>query len=219
MTAQCDHNHDLETANAQLLEAFAEFYNDVAKAFGQEPEYSRTPFNERERYSAALTAVAGYFGKLGEQGISQRFFELGSAIADLNIGTVHPLLRPERVDNRRGDRSQLWRARARVVLAFDAFVRSGLSRDAAVAAVRSKLPNIAALFGAKARASSLQTVVLGWRKQLLAKRVKNFEAQELLSAGLEKSSALPKHDKRLVEFAEDQAAEVDRFLSVLSPHS
>src|SRR5689334_24558012 len=118
MTTQRDRNHDLETAKGQLLKAFAEFYNDTAKAFGQEPEYLRTPFNERERYSAALTAVARYFGKLGEQGISQRFFELGSAIADLNTGTVHPLLRPERADNRRADPSQLWRARARVVLAF-----------------------------------------------------------------------------------------------------
>jgi len=191
MMTQTDLSHDLETAKAELLKVLIGTYNEVAKAFSQEPEYPSTPFNERERYSAALVVLAGCFDKLGARDIGRRFFELASAIADLNVGTVHALLRPERADNRRADTSQMWRARVRIILAFDALERSGLSQDAAAAQVVRKLPNIDALVGAKGKASSLQTTILGWRKALLAGRVKNFEAQELLSAGLERSSAFP----------------------------
>jgi hypothetical protein len=96
--------------------------------------------------------------------------------------------------------------------------RVGLGRKAAAAKL-ARSSNAAKLAGAKAKTSSLQTTILGWRKGLLERRVKNFEGRELLLAGREKIRDLPKHDPRLVEFAERQLAELAELCGVLSPHS
>jgi hypothetical protein len=191
MTIQCDHNHDLETAKAELFEAFVQLHDNITRAFEGEPEYPRTMANERERHAAALVAVGSFLSRLVGRPIGDRFFELGSMIADLNTGTDHFLLKPENVDNRRADTSEKWRARARVVLAFDALVRFGLSQDAAAFGVVSKLPKVAALTGAKSRYSSLQMTLRGWRERLSAGQVKNSEAQEFVVCRLGENQCFP----------------------------
>lgn len=143
--------------------------------------------NERERYAAALIVVAQYFSSSAGRPIADRFFELASAIADLNNGTVHPLLEPVRPDNRPADPSQLWRARARVALGLEALLRAGLNRSAAAAKIASHYSSVANLAGVKAKGSKLQTIVFGWRRELKAGRVKNFEAGELFSEGSKES--------------------------------
>jgi len=205
-----------DEAKLKLLRAAADLYAGVSRAFTQHPDHPRTAPNERERYGPALVVVAQFFSGLGDRRIGDRFFELASAITDLNAGTLHPLLHPARADNRRADTSRLWRARARTVLALEALVRSGLDRKAAAAQL-ARSANAAKLAGAKSKTSSLQTTILGWRKGLLERRVKNFEGRELLLAGREKIRDLPKHDPRLVEFAERQLAELDELSGVLSP--
>ena len=139
------------TAKSKLLNALEKLHRNVARAFDQEPDYPGNPTNERERYAAALVVVAQYFSSLAEKQIADRFFELASAIADLNNGTVHSLLRPVRADNRRADPSQLWRARARVALGLEALLRSGLNRSDAAAKMASQYSSIANLSGAKAK--------------------------------------------------------------------
>jgi hypothetical protein len=209
-------SHD--EAKLKLLKAAADLYAGVSRAFTQDPDHPRTVANERERYGPALVVVAQFFSGLGDRRIGDRFFELASAITDLNTGTLHPLLHPARADNRRADTSQLWRARARAVLALEALVRSGIARKAATAKL-ARTVNAAKLAGAKAKTSNLQTTILGWRKGLLEGRVKNFEGRELLLAGRDKIRDLPKNDPRLVEFAEHQLAELAEPSGVLSPHS
>jgi hypothetical protein len=204
------------TTKSELLNALEKLHRNVARAFEQEPDYPRNPTNEREQYATALNSIAQYFSALVGRPIGDRFFELASAIADLNVGTVNVLLRPVRADNRRADTSQAWRARARVVLGLEALIRSGLDRNSAAAQLTRKFPRIAELVRAKARTSSLQTTIFGWRKRLLAGRIKNFEAQELFSAGLEIICALPKQDQHLAEFAERQLTEATEILGALS---
>jgi hypothetical protein len=172
------------TAKSKFLNALEKLHRDLARAFEQEPGYPLDSMNERERYAAALIVLANYFSSLSVKPIAGRFFELGSAIADLNNGTVHSLLRPVRADNRRADPSQLWRARAHVALALEALLRSGLNRQDAALKVARQYPGIASLAGLRAKDSALQTTLFGWRREFKAGRVKNFEASELFAEGI-----------------------------------
>ena len=116
-----------DEAKFKLLVAAANLYASVSQAFEQEPDCARTAGDERERYAAALIKVAQFFSDQGSRRLGDRFFELSSAVAELNEGTIHPLLRPVRSPNRPAEPSQRWRARARVALALEALIRSGLS--------------------------------------------------------------------------------------------
>ena len=208
-----------DEAKLKLLKAAVDVYAIVSQAFVQEADAPRTDANERERYAGALVAVGQFFCALADRRLGDRFFELASAIGDLNNGTLHPLLQPVRADNRRADTSQVWRARARAVLALEALVQAGLSQDAAAAQLARKCRGIAGLVGRRARTSSLQTTIVGWRKRLLAGRVKNFVGREVLLAGREKIRHLRKQDAGLVEFADHQLAELADVLGALSPGS
>jgi hypothetical protein len=204
------------TAKSNLLNALEKLHRNVARAFDQEPDYPRNPTNERERYAAALVVVAQYFSSLSEKPTAARFFELASAIADLNNGTVHPLLQQVPPDNRPADPSQLWRARARVALGLEALLRSGLNRSEAAAKIATQYSSIANLAGVKAKDSKLQTTVFGWRRELKAGRVKNFEASELFAEGIKRIDQLASPEAYR-KFAIRQFAEAANFSCVFSP--
>lgn len=207
------------TSKSNFIKASKSLHRIVTQAFAQEPNASRTPFYERERYAAALMGIGQYFTSLEGRPLGQRFFELGSAMADLNSGIVHPLLRQERADNRRADNSQLWRARAHVSLGLEALLRSGLTRTEAAAKLAGDFPGIAKLAGAKAKNSKLQTIVFGWRKQLRQARVKNFEASELFSEGMRRIELVADKPHRLRQFSVQQLTEATAVYGVLSPHA
>jgi hypothetical protein len=205
-----------KTAKSNLLNALKKLHRNVARAFDQEPDGN--PVNERERYAAALDSVAQYFSSVAGRPIADRFFELASAISDLNKGTVHPLLRKVRPDNRPADPSQLWRARARVALGLEALLRSDLNRSDAAAKIASQYSSIANLAGVKAKDSKLQTIVFGWRRELKAGRVKNFEASELFAEGIKRIDQMAS-PRGYREFAIRQFAEAANFSCVFSPSS
>jgi hypothetical protein len=203
-------------AKSKFIKASTKLCQDIRKAFSQESDAPPTPGNERERYAAALVIIGQYFVSVAGKPLGGRFFELGSAIADLNVGTVHPLLRPARAAYRPPDHSQLWRARAHVVLGLEACLRSGLNQEEAAAKIARQLPSIAKLAGMKAKDSTVQTIVVGWRKEFKAGRVKNFEASEVFAEGMNRIEEL-KSSQDLREFATRQVAEPAKFLRVLSP--
>ena len=77
------------------------------------------PENDRQRYVAALTAVGGFFGTFKAPFVG-RFYDLASAITDLNISPrAAPLLQPVRTGKRGGDSSLTWRRRAHAVLGLE----------------------------------------------------------------------------------------------------
>jgi hypothetical protein len=203
-------------ASAEVIQATIKLHEVVTRAFNDNAEYPRTLFNERERYAAAVQAVGHFLSSIAGRGLGDRFFELGSAIADLNSGTVRSLLQPVKVDNRQSDNSQLWRARARVSVGFAALLKSGLSRSEAITKISRGFPAIAKLAGRNAKDSTLQTIVRGWHKRLKAGRVKNFEADELFSEGIRRIDAIT-DQQRLVEFAMRQIAEAAGVARALSP--
>jgi hypothetical protein len=200
----------------ELREASKKLHRGVAQAFEQEPDAPRMPINERERYAAALSIIAQYFSSIVGQQFGDRFFELASAIADLNSGTVRSLLRPVRVENRPADPSDLWRARARIALGLEALLRSSLNQNEAFAKMRGHHSSIANLAGLKAKDSKLQTIVFGWRRELKAGRVKNFEANELFAEGIKRIDQLgsPRQHR---EFASRQLAGATELSCVFSP--
>lgn len=205
-------------AKTKFLKATGKLIRTISRAFDQGPELPHTSVNDRDRYAAALFAMAQYFSALAGRPLGDRFFELGSAIADLNNGTVHPLLRPVRSDNRRADTSQLWRARARVAMGLEALLRSGLNQTDAAAKLASRHSDIANLAGRKAKYSTLQTIVFGWRRELKAGRVKNFEASALFAEGLERINRLASAQAHR-KFADRQFADAVDFSRVLSRSS
>jgi hypothetical protein len=207
------------TSKLKFIKATKSLHQTVTQAFAQEANASRTPLYERERYAAALMAIGQYFTSLEGRPLGQRFFELASAMADLNSGIVHPLLRPERADNRRAESSQLWRARVHVALGLQALLRSGLTRTEAAAKLATDFPGIPKLASAKAKNSKPQTIVFGWRKELRQARVKNFEASELFSEGMRKIEAIAHRTDRLREFAVQQLSEATTIYGVLSPQA
>jgi hypothetical protein len=158
---------------------------------------------------------------LGDRQVGNRFFNLASAISDLNSGTVHPLFQAVKTVNRRPDFSQLWRARARVALGLEALIRSGVKVDATAVAekVAKKFPLLAKLAGAKASQSRLPAVLLGWRRELRAARIKNFEATELFLEGMRRIDRLTGQPARLRAFSANQLTEAADEARVLSPLS
>ncbi|MEA2753872.1 MAG: hypothetical protein QOJ54_161 [Aliidongia sp.] len=216
--------------DADNAAACLKLHASVSTAFNQEPDAQTTPCNERERYSAAVIAVAEFFAQLGERDISRRFFYLGAALADLNHGSIHPLLRPITVDNRRADNSQAWAARAQIALGLEALMRTGRSLKQATAELRKGFPELAEIAltqsrsgrGTPARAGApqepLQTVIAGWRKGLRQARVKNDFAAGIFSVGMECIKRLSDDNpEQLADFAKRQLAEATAAFRVLSP--
>jgi hypothetical protein len=207
------------TAVAKLNEAYAKLRGTISMAFDQERDYERTPVHERERLAAAVIAIAQFFAEVGDKQVSNRFFELGSAIADLNSGTPHPLLRPVRSHNRRADPSRLWRARARSAIGLEALIRSGLGVSAAAEKISKEHPRLAHLVNPRAGRSGLPKLLIGWRREFRSSRIKNFEAAELFSEGLRRLDLVSDKAARLHELATDQLAKAVSDVGVFSPHS
>jgi hypothetical protein len=161
--------------------AFAKLGKSVNQAFSQCPEMPASVQNERERYAAALYSVALFFDRC-KSPFAGHFFELGSAILDLNSGAaVDSLLSPSRPANRRPDSSQLWRARARVALALHALMRSGKTQSDAADEIEIKYQSLKGLVGHKA--GMLSKTVINWHKEFTSRRIKNWEASELFTLG------------------------------------
>ena len=82
----------------------------------------------------------------------------------------------------------------------------------------SQYSSIANLSGAKAKNSKLQTIVFGWRRELKAGRVKNFEASELFAEGIKRIDQLVSL-QGYRKFASRQFAEAANFSCVFSSSS
>jgi hypothetical protein len=144
----------VEVTRDNLDRAFAELAISVNDAFSKAwkdlPPVG-TVESDRERYAVALWCVALFFSRFGAP-FADRFFELGSAITDLNLRIPSDLLKCRRFDRRRPpDNSQKKRARARVVLGLHALRRSGLSQSEAANKIAHDFPVLKELINQKQR--------------------------------------------------------------------
>jgi hypothetical protein len=192
-----------EPPPAALNEAFSKLRQGLTTTFTQEPTLPRTPENERERVAAALVFVAQVIAAEIDRDIANDyFFELSSAIADLNRGIVRPLLKPSPRHGRVGDPSDKWRARARISVALEALMRSRLTQTEAAGKIAREYPDLAALAGKKA--GKFPTTIIGWHAEFSKKRVKNFEAEGLFAVGIEHVDELSDDPDGLKALAADQ---------------
>jgi hypothetical protein len=199
-----------------------ELLKQVNRAFTEPSDASLARIDEeRERYASALLSMALFFGKFGAP-FAGRFFELASLITDLELGIRHDLLTPAIVNNRPPDSSQMWRARACVVLALDALVRTGRPTAGAAAEIARDYPQLASLINAKKKdnvlITNLSKTMIDWRKKFAARVVKNSDANDFYEIGAEIMENLARDgDQRLIEFANDRLGMAVSFCRVLSP--
>jgi hypothetical protein len=212
---------------SKLIRAYLQLAQSVDHAFRQEPNLIGVE-KERQRVAAAIICVARFFS-IFRAPFAGRFFELGSAIAALNDGVQHVLLKPaHRNANRPIDPPQLWRARANVVLAFNALIEAGFTRDNAAKkiAVVTKLNKLVGkkFMNAARRdgdAMALSKTVVDWRKKFRSGTLKkNWEVDTFYEAGSELIEFMVANDKdRLVNFANaqlDDAVAAAKFFSQLT---
>jgi hypothetical protein len=173
-----------------LKQAFADLLEKVDHAFTQEPRLTGIE-NERERYVAALIVVAQFF-KTFEAPFADRFFELGSALTDLNNGTDAPLLERTRTGKRSGDSSMTWRRRAHAVLGVEGLMALYNCSEA------DALKRVESLY----KPETLRT----WRKEISANRKNQplaerlFQAKTVLNAGRQEIAKIRNNRDALADF-------------------
>jgi hypothetical protein len=193
-------------------QAINEFRDAVTIAFG--PRRRASKEIARERLSLGLNALYVFMKQLGLQSLSTEFEELRSALDDANRGIQHPLLEPSRTAGKRrdgnSDPSQIWRARANIVLAIEARHRlSKLDKTkdpkvkiAAEEVISERIATMRQIIASRRTAitrgdvsraneiSDLVKMALEWRKNL-SSRPSNPDAAELYKTTL----ALIDHSK------------------------
>jgi hypothetical protein len=215
-SAALSHAHDLN----RLRDAAVQLADGLCEALEHESCGQPSPENERIWYSTALALVAQFFITLFDDDannpignfLGQRFFELGSGIADLNQGTVRRLLSPNVFQNRASEASDLWRARANVAVGLHALMRCGNSRELAAREIARRFKTLSRLAGKRRRREFWVTIV-GWRVELMARRVHNFEAVTLFTEGAILVDGMSKaHDVAcLRQFADTQLKKAAAF--------
>ena len=123
-----------------------------------------------------LTDTARLLKQLGvDEIIWKRFYHVANALDDLKHGIVSPTLRATHVRNRISDNSATWAVRARVAVALECFLRSGMSLDEATAII-SRQRSLKPLLRP---GTDLKTAPLNWRNNLKRKKNKNDAATSL----------------------------------------
>jgi hypothetical protein len=180
-------------------------------AFNEGANLPITIENERHRLVGALWSIADFLGKSGfDLPFAHRFFELGSAIEDLELGIQGDLLKPVPQGSRRPpDRAELWRARACVALALEALTRAGRTREAAAKEIATRFSDVGKLINSKRSTGgggSVPKTIIEWRKKLPS--VKNWQVNEFYALGIEsidRLAASSSAGERLVQFADDMS--------------
>jgi hypothetical protein len=124
---------------------------------------------EHDHCHLALTAAAIFISTFDKQQ-GKRFFDLALNFENLNRGHFVTLFEPSRIYDRPQDPPQLWIARARAVLAIEALIRTGTKPGKAAKRIADENPRLREFAGAKAIKTSLDKVVLNWRKEFQRKR-------------------------------------------------
>lgn len=179
-----------------------------------------TPGSKQNQFAAALVVVARFMQDTISIEHANSFFELSSAIANLQTGSVHPWLAPAR-DVARRDPSQLWRGRASAVVALEALcvARAPIDIKAAARELLRNHAGISRLGGGKLKRQAGVSTLMNWHKEFSAGRVKDVEANDLFSAGRELIQTLTGNAEKLCELAENRARAAVAAAGVFAPRS
>ena len=184
-------------ARGELGAAYRDLVRSLAQAFD---EIGPTQ-SQRDGYIVSLFAVTDFLLANGVDAEHvYKFAELASALSDLDVGTVVPLLQPAFVANRKSAPSYLWRRRAFVALGVKTLTTSGLSRDEAVRRATASVKTIGELSGS----TEPRKAVLSWNDEFSKKRIKNFEAARVFGVGcrvIGQALAASAHDPQVLQRA------------------
>jgi hypothetical protein len=161
---------------------------ELQKVFGAPTPSS--PSIDRDKYTLAFMAIAHFADAAaahfpdaaGLAVVADEFAELGSTFQDLNKGVQRPLVTPFDPGCRRGDSSDVWRARAKVAIGIAALIRTGMSRDEAARFVAKNYPEIEKLAGKRAKGGP--SAFKSWYDKFHFKTQKNSEASAVFAQGL-----------------------------------
>ncbi|HEY1472935.1 MAG TPA: hypothetical protein VGF53_02500 [Pseudolabrys sp.] len=171
-------------APVDVTEPLNEMLRGLDFAFGHHTDGPPSLELERERYATALAAIGRFLMKIGRPQ-ADRFFELGDALTDLNIGARPQILRgPRRKSS--PNSTQIEAAKAWVAFALEAFIRLGEKPRQAAKMLLASFPGIKKLAGKKSHRQdySWEQTILEWRKTLSSRsRKKNEHAAEIFSVG------------------------------------
>ena len=164
-----------------ILEQLVKLRRGLHTAFDQEPNASPSVENRRERLSAGLRVIAIFIEKLVGTKYADPFDEVASVCADLNAGAWPELAVPANYGTRRPDPSQIWRARANVILAIEAYIASGQRLSDVLEKFSTKHHSIRSL--TRGNTKNLRRTLSYWRKEFRQGRIKNSEASDLFAIG------------------------------------
>jgi hypothetical protein len=123
--------------DSELAALLASFGRELELAFNSFPE-GNSPAHKRKRYILALRVIAKFFrASPGSPNLSRCFFELATALRDLNYGVVDPLLKPS--SSQSGDATAEWCKRATAASQVRLLVLDGLTRKEAGKKVAEEL--------------------------------------------------------------------------------
>jgi hypothetical protein len=206
-----DRHGDDRRITIATLERMVDLGNELRVAFDQEPQLPPSVENRRDRLSAGVRVVAKFVQTLIGPKYADPFDELASVLADLNAGAWPELVVPANYGTRRSDPSQIWRARANVVLAIKAYIASGRRLSDVLTEFSTRHHSIKSLAGAKS--GNLRGTLSGWRKEFRQGRIKNSEASDLFAIGRELIEARRGDDATLREFARNRLQRARRVFS------
>jgi hypothetical protein len=195
------------------LNAFGNFLEALNQTFKHDltdgRPYQYPSVTERSQYITGLRAVATFVGTFNKP-IGARFFELSSKLENLEKGDDDPLFVPVKFSNRREDMSRLWRARARMVLAIEALVRTGTRPAEAGQNIAARLgPKVVGFAGGRATGSPPNKILKNWRKEFGGRRVGDDVAQVIFDEGVARIDELLQAGDRASVLAIAQNVESD----------
>jgi hypothetical protein len=167
-----------------LVVAYNRLLDEVRHAFDAAGQ-DNGPTQARYRYILGLLAVAKFLENTGApRHYCDTFAELGTALSDLDQGTVNPVLWHANTGTRPPDASKMWRDRACVCIGLNVIVATGKTRSEAAEYLAKKYgKRLAGLMTRKS--SSLVSAILSWDDEFKQGRVKNREAGAVYERNIE----------------------------------
>ncbi|HEY8383967.1 MAG TPA: hypothetical protein VIL09_17650 [Microvirga sp.] len=173
-----DEPSNLEFTVAEAV-ALRQFKIGIAAVLASKPNDGLA---QRAQYFEALTEISEFLHLIGLKWERSQINLLAEMLQDLDLGTVHPVLKPSRTANRPPSSTQDLRGRAFAALAVAALVAGGYKRQLAAQYLARKYPELDRFSGNEG--VKLSKALLNWERQHRAGDVLNSEAFRLFAQKL-----------------------------------
>jgi hypothetical protein len=172
---------------------------------------------KRYRLSSAAHVIGDFLKQTGARPeVYKRINEVGSALFDLDRGTVHPTLRPISAWQRPPDRTDIWSARACAVLGFECLLATMTAPNVKKKVAKS-FPGLERLCSGSNRLSSS---IIQWRRSLKEPNFKiDFVQDEFTRCADWVASQKVKNPKQLLAIGEQFLRDAEAQALAISPLS